>query len=1622
MVAKKRCEYLENTVRGRGDDPAALRKLARAQLKLWSITLTRANALRVRDAYEKALSLRVNADQPGLWFEAASVYISMGAYAGAISLLQRIIMDFGDWPRISAVMLAGVSVYRQLGNFDAAASYLEFLLQHRSSETVLSEAELVMEMALTYHMKDAATKSNRSRSATFSPSVAGTSATSSYRSSGSVQSARNRLLVGRTSEQQQQVTSSAVSPGASAASEPLSTDTPASGTAQSEIQEEAPSITTAPLAGRSQVEPAATPHRASSDSEGPVRRKRVKGRSWQTATEAVADAAFRAAYGAFFSNPVGAEVLGSARSSLSRGSGADSGTSSQAQLTAAGIATKRLWVDRLGPSSTEWKPWRESPTTWLATAARMEKIGLYGCAADHLSEALRLSEAEQASVEPVDDHGAFAKRRLVRRRICLSAVAAALRSGNTQLAMRAAERFLTDFCDDGRGSGSDGSGFSPDVVVLLARCRSTRVEHAVLRWCLRFISRTALPWIARRRRAVRVAQRAAATRIQRIVRSRQARQRTRMRYMLETACSEGIQAVARGFLARRYFDSAREEQARLVAAARERRRVAACRIQNVWQRFYRQLLYHRALMKQRSKFRDRIRWAIGTVQSFIRMVPRKCEFGRQRRAARALQQWCRVQLAQGVLAFRLAEMQTMVRGLIAAGLTRASVAMCPALPTHPRATFVWTSFVYAGISRKPPSVARWHRHRYRHRHSPDRHAKRHRSTDTGSPEAQLSVGSTQLRRRRPRLLDEMTPPSPIKHREATRPTVTLLQLLSGAVVRRNQERGRLSGRRLADEIERLVMQGRAESERRNVRRARRDATRVVPMTSHSPTRPMSARSSVLDSPHSLQRTTLIRGGRSGKQNMMLPSTPIAAAKTAGLEPTASLSALLQPLSPGVPMRRSRERRHSDTVGEIFAPQDAHSDYCSECDSYSGSSAGSEYDTASETEAAPDHPVAKGMDDGQLTDSAVEESSVAVEAAEATATDAPSAAAQAEETTEETTEESVLPALQDAGEVLASDVFEEARVETRVDAATDQSESPASEDEAAVAARAEAEERAWRESLVVASSAWATVAKTFASDECDSRVPKLRMYALKLRRIMFGMLGAGNLDEREQRDLAADKLADLRGFAERTAHKSCSSSRCEVLFRLGHLEDGCRDPACTLDQVRNAMMSVIERWNVESKASEASAALTAPAEALQRIADLQQRRKAARSGRDIRRPEQHRVPDAAAPKVVSPASDHSTDSDSHREEPDDSNRVSESKSGGRFPPRAVPIVPKLPIKTAVDVGAAQTTVGALRGVVPKGWHAGGPPKKRRKRPQRRRRRRSSIVEAEAIDRVAQRQDRLRRELVDDTELSDMFDDVQNTMTTARDLKGTAAGDVAARQLRETYSKLVNCALNRAKSGDWNGGGRALECLLELEGEAGHNRGMRRHQAEYQVSAFERRARRVVPAPELDTLRDLSRHAWEVTAGPRAKPRAKSRLTLSPATKDWKPYGANGAPNSGDDSRSPGEVAALAARLAAAVGAPPSCDVYERAFEATVASDAWRLVVDVVDAMSEAGIPTADAHNRSIIRVCGVAPSEERDERMYSALVEAGLPLPVCFAAAPKAVRTNALLMEVFGTFMDDESVA
>jgi tetratricopeptide (TPR) repeat protein len=66
------------------------------------------------EAYTLALAFPANSDQPVIWWEAANLYLSQGSYEGALSILDRIILDFPDYTRINSVLICRAAVYRRM--------------------------------------------------------------------------------------------------------------------------------------------------------------------------------------------------------------------------------------------------------------------------------------------------------------------------------------------------------------------------------------------------------------------------------------------------------------------------------------------------------------------------------------------------------------------------------------------------------------------------------------------------------------------------------------------------------------------------------------------------------------------------------------------------------------------------------------------------------------------------------------------------------------------------------------------------------------------------------------------------------------------------------------------------------------------------------------------------------------------------------------------------------------------------------------------------------------------------------------------------------------------------------------------------------------------------------------------------------------------------------------------------------------------------------------------------------------------------------------------------------------------------------------------------------------------
>lgn len=612
------------------------------------------------------------------------------------------------------------------------------------------------------------------------------------------------------------------------------------------------------------------------------------------------------------------------------------------------------------------------------------------------------------------------------------------------------------------------------------------------------------------------------------------------------------------------------------------------------------------------------------------------------------------------------------------------------------------------------------------------------------------------------------------------------------------------------------------------------------------------------------------------------------------------------------------------------------------------------------------------------------------------------------------------------------------------------------------------------------SDWAVSRVKFAAADDECNAPKLRagrggkqqrMYGLKLQRVAFSMLGNeadhevlgddGVSDHgKAWRHALATKVESLLLTAHRSHHRDCSPTSCEVLFYLTAVKEGLHDAGVPMADIRRVAMTTAERWAAAHEAKETSFAAEA------KIAAIKRRRDDARIAADGGAP--LRQAHDLAPTVQVGLESKGTDSmdDSAITGPsgdDDRDGEGDTQAGVPTPrPRrrssviSVSDYGTLAVSEASASAAATvpkvsvTTIAAEKNA--KLYAAAAARAKKRRAAKRRaaalaRKREAAETDDTRADQVAARQQRLFRELGEDTTASDLLSSLQDAVammaqaeaqarTAGSDDAGASAAAAAESKalVDKAYTSLVSCLKERVMHDDWNAGGRVIECLLEVESDAGHSRGMRRTGAYYNASA--RRAKRQLPSPGTSVLQDITRKCWAATAGPDAAPQPLQRLKQSPRTRHWKPYGeadttsadatGGGAASAGASSaaaapfgnvsgaRSAAEVAALSARLASAVGVPDTNPLYKQALEASVVEDNWRLAVDVCDSMSEAGATTDVDDHASIIRVCSAAPPEQRNTAMYSTLVEAGLPLAVCFAAAPRAVETNTILMGVLAT--------
>lgn len=103
---------------GKQNDAGLARKIAKIRHKLWSFTLKKSAIEGTSTAYQRALAFAENRDQAGLWVECAVVYISFGAHAGALDLLNRIDEEFPTYVHRGRVLQLRASLWLMQGRYD----------------------------------------------------------------------------------------------------------------------------------------------------------------------------------------------------------------------------------------------------------------------------------------------------------------------------------------------------------------------------------------------------------------------------------------------------------------------------------------------------------------------------------------------------------------------------------------------------------------------------------------------------------------------------------------------------------------------------------------------------------------------------------------------------------------------------------------------------------------------------------------------------------------------------------------------------------------------------------------------------------------------------------------------------------------------------------------------------------------------------------------------------------------------------------------------------------------------------------------------------------------------------------------------------------------------------------------------------------------------------------------------------------------------------------------------------------------------------------------------------------------------------------------------------------------
>jgi hypothetical protein len=113
-------------------DATLARRIARAHYNLWSLGLRKTAIADTRAAYEAALVFPANRENPNLFVDCALVYMSFGAFAGALDLMNRIVEEFPKFDGIARVLQIRSSLWVRLKRAADAVKLIRYVRFNRT--------------------------------------------------------------------------------------------------------------------------------------------------------------------------------------------------------------------------------------------------------------------------------------------------------------------------------------------------------------------------------------------------------------------------------------------------------------------------------------------------------------------------------------------------------------------------------------------------------------------------------------------------------------------------------------------------------------------------------------------------------------------------------------------------------------------------------------------------------------------------------------------------------------------------------------------------------------------------------------------------------------------------------------------------------------------------------------------------------------------------------------------------------------------------------------------------------------------------------------------------------------------------------------------------------------------------------------------------------------------------------------------------------------------------------------------------------------------------------------------------------------------------------------------------